>query len=236
MGVRVCVHSSTLTKGSAHSTAIASLCARGLQAGQAAAEDVAIACAQAVQAAVAGCDLSQQAHICQLACSQLDQSCRQLPHALVSLAARDPPGSHDLASTGPQQADSSWQLETLHACEQVESTAASDDATPAPNSTGAAHSLHSAEEMSRLLAQSAVVSAAAVAALCPNALPHDRNVPLLESLAKLAMQLPEGRSREACMVAAAAVVNKWPAGGFSSVCKSKSRQHTPEHTQQCLQH
>ena len=233
----MCIHfmkSGVLLKGSALSIAIASLCLIGLQAGQAAAEDVAIACAQAVQAAVAGCDLSQEAHICQVACSQLDQTIRQMPHTSVSSAASNRPGSPD-ASTGPQQAGSSRQLTPLHASKQCESTAAPDNAMLTPHTTGTAHTAHSAEEMPRLLAQSAVVSAAAIAALRPNASPHDRAKPLLESLVNLAMQLPEGSSREACMVAAAAVVNKWPAGGFSSVCNSTSQQHTPKHAQQCLQ-
>ena len=227
MYVYTVTQSSTFIRGSAQSIGIASRCASDVQAGQAAAEVVAIACAQAVQAAVAGCHPSQQALIYQLASSQLHQNCCQLPHTLVFPAANDPPGSFH-PSTGPQQAGSSQQLATLHAREQFESTAAPEDAMSAANSTGIAHSLHSAEEMSRLLAQSAVVSAAAIAALHPDALPHDRAMPLLECLVKLAMQLPQGNSWEACMVAAAAVVNKWPAGGFSSVCKSKITTTYPD--------
>lgn len=212
--------SNTFVIDSAQSIAVASLCANELQAGQAAAEDVVTACAQAVQAAVAGCDLSQQAHICQVACSQLDQSCRQLPHTLVAESASDPPGSSN-AITSPQHAGSSRQLATLHANQQFKSMAAPHSAMPTPNSSGVAHSLHSEEGALRLPAQSAVVSAAAVAALRPQVLTQDRAMPLLECLVELAMQLPEGCSREACMVAAAAVVNKWPAGGFSSAFKSK---------------
>ena len=74
------------------------------------------------------------------------------------------------------------------------------------------HSLHPAQQVLQLLTQSAVVSAAAVTALRPGVLPHDRALPLLKCLVRLAMGLPEGSCREACMVAAAAIVNKWPAG------------------------
>ena len=78
------------------------------------------------------------------------------------------------------------------------------------------HSMHTEQQALRLLAQSAMVSAAAVAALHPATLPHDMAMPVLECLVKLALGLPEGGCQEACMAAAAAVVNKWHPGGCYS--------------------
>lgn len=190
-----------------------------LQAGHTVAEDVTIACAQAVQSAVAGCDASQQAHICQIACNHLDQYCRQLPqHSAAPQPASNSSNSLD-ACTGLQENRSSRQLVMPHANEQLDSTAAApENGVPNPNSSSTANRVHSEGEVSRLLAHGAVVSAAAVAAMRPHVLPHDRAKPSLECLVQLAMQLPEGRSQEACMVAAAAIINKWPPGGFRRVC------------------
>lgn len=153
-----------------------------------------------------------------MACNHLEQLCRQLPpHTAASQLAGNSTNSPN-ACTGLQEPGSARQLTTLHASEQLDSTAAAPESgMPTPNSSSVANSVHSKGEVLRLLAQGAVVSAAAVAAMRPNVIAHDRAKPLLECLVKLAMQLPEGRSQEACMVAAAAVINKWSPGGFSRV-------------------
>ena len=121
--------------------------------------------------------------------------------------------------------------------EQLASTAAAapESGMPTLNSSSTANSLHSEGEVLRLLAQGAVVSAAAVAAVRPNVLPHDRAKPLLECLVKLAMQLPEGRSQEACVVAAAAVINKWPPGGFGRLCTANTQNHIPRYLPNIVQ-
>ncbi|KAL3149263.1 hypothetical protein ABBQ32_002080 [Trebouxia sp. C0010 RCD-2024] len=182
-------------------------------AGQVAAKEVSMACAQAVQAAVAACDASQQLHICQIACTQLHQTCRQLPHASAPNSA-----SHASSSlhpgTGPPQGKPQQPLATSQPSEHVDSIAAQASAMPSSSGHGMEYNMHSAQQVLQLLAQSAMVSAAAVAALCAAVVPHDRAMPLLKCLVKLAMGLPEGSSQHACMIAAAAVVNKWPPGSF----------------------
>lgn len=191
-----------------------------MQAGHTVAEDVTIACAQAVQSAVAGCTASQQTHVCQIACNHLDQCCAQLPqHSAAPQPASNSSNSLD-ACTG---LGSSQQLAMPPANEQLDSTAAAqENGMPTPNSSSLANSVQPKDEVLRLLAQGAVVSAAAVVAMHPNVLPQDRAQPVLECLVKLAMQLPEGGSQEACMVAAAAVINKWPPGGLGRVCTAYS--------------
>lgn len=187
-----------------------------------------MACAQAVQAAVAGCHVSQQAHICQVACSQLSQGCHQLPNASAPTSASHS-SSNLNACTGSQQDQSPQQLASGCSSEQS-STEAPANAMPSLNGSKTVHSIHSGQGASRLLAQSAVVSAAAVAASRPGAVAHDMAMPLLECLVKLAMGLPEGRSQEACTVAAAAVVNKWPSGVCNTVYANSIRQQS---MQQC---
>ena len=181
-----------------------------MQAGQAAAEFVLASCAEAVQAAVAGCDAAQQDPICQLACSQLTQSCRQLLHPADS----NPPSP----VTGSVSAQQNGQLPSpLHARVQHDNTAdpASTSSSSADDNTMCG--IHPAQQVSQVLVQSAVVSAAAVAALRPGVLPQDMALPLLDSLLHLAMESPDCSCREACMVAAASVVNKWPAGMSGSM-------------------
>ena len=103
----------------------------------------------------------------------------------------------------------------MHPSEEDQSTAGlASQSVASMAGSSFVHSLHSAQQVLQLLTQSAVVSAAAVTALRPGVLPHDRALPLLECLVRLAMGLPEGSCQEACMVAAAAVVNKWPAGNM----------------------
>ena len=73
-------------------------------------------------------------------------------------------------------------------------------------------SLHPARQAIELSAQSGLVSGAALAALKPGVLPPEQLKPMLECLTRLAMEAPHAGMRQAAMVAAAVVVNKWPAG------------------------
>lgn len=174
-------------------------------------------CAQAVQAAVAACDASQQAHICQIACNQLDQSCRQLPHASTPKSASHPSSSLRAGTHSPQ-GKLQQHVDTSDSTGKFDSTAAQSNAMVSAGGNSMLHSLQSEQQAMQLLAQSAAVSAAAVAALHPAALLPDVGMPLLERLVKLGMALPDGGSQQACMVAAAAVVNKWPPGGCNTAC------------------
>ena len=82
-------------------------------------------------------------------------------------------------------------------------------------------SLHPARQAVELLAQSGLVSAAALAALKPGVLPPEQLKPMLECLTKLAMEAPHAGMRQAAMVAAAVVVNKWPAGQSALMCNGQ---------------
>ena len=76
--------------------------------------------------------------------------------------------------------------------------------------------LHPAQQATQLLAQSGLVSSAAVAGLRPGVLPGGQAKGLLEGLVTLALAAPHADLQQAAMVAAAAVVNKWPTGAYSS--------------------
>lgn len=182
-----------------------------LQASQVASEDVAAACAQAVQAATAGCNAHQQALICQTACQQLAQCCQQLQNT----TPLDP--SHADPPSRPSQIDDVMQT---HGAESIqcqmqgadESRQASTTAVDIPSGDDLLPRLHSVQQMTQLLAQSGLVSAAAVAALSPGVLPGDQMKPMLDCLISLAMGMSQNSIQQAAMTAAAALVNKWPAG------------------------
>ena len=72
--------------------------------------------------------------------------------------------------------------------------------------------LHTAQQGWQLLAQTCLVSAAALTALRQGVLPSHQAKLMLGCLVKLATPLQHGKARQAAMVAAAAVVNKWPTG------------------------
>ncbi len=182
-----------------------------LQASQVASEDVAAGCAQAVQAATAGCNTHQQALICQTACHQLTQCCQQL-HSTAPLdpSYADPP-SH------PAQTDdvrNTHDAESIQCQVQgaIESRQVSTNSVDIPSGDGMLPRLHSTQQVTQLLAQSALVSAAAVTALRPGVLPGDQMKPMLDCLIRLAMGVSQNSIQQAAMTAAAALVNKWPAG------------------------
>ncbi len=182
-----------------------------LQASQVASEDVAAACAQAVQAATAGCNTRQQALICQTACQQLTQCCRQLPStAPLNPSYADPPSrpaqTDDVTNTHDAESN---QCQVQGANEsRKESTTAVD----IPSGDGTLPRLHSTQQVTQLLAQSGLVSAAAVTALSPGVLPAPQMEPMLDCLIRLAMGTSQNGIQQAAMTAAATLVNKWPAG------------------------
>ncbi len=182
-----------------------------LQASQVASEDVAAACAQAVQAATAGCNTYQQALICQTACQQLTECCQQLQ----STTPLDP--SYAKPPSRPAQTNNFMQM---HGAESIqcqvqgsdESRQASTSSVDTPSGDGALPGLHSTQQVTQLLAQSGLISAAAVTALRPGVLPGDQMKPMLGCLIRLAMGVPQNSIQQAAITAAAALVNKWPAG------------------------
>jgi len=182
-----------------------------LQASQVASEDVAAACAQAVQAATAGCNTHQQALICQTACQQLTQCCQHLQ----STTPLDP--SHADPPSHPAQTDDSVQTHDAESIQyQVqgsdESRQVSTSSVDIPSGDGTLPRLHSTQQVTQLLAQSGLVSAAAVTALSSGVLPGDQMKPMLDCLIRLAMGTSQNGIQQAAMTAAAALVNKWPAG------------------------
>lgn len=185
-----------------------------LQASQVAPEDVAAACAQAMQAATAGCNTHQQALICQTACHQLTHCCQQLQSTPpLDPSHADPPSCPPLSAktdgvTNTHDAESiQYQVQGADESRQ-ESTSSVD----IPSGDGMLPRLHSAQQVTQLLAQSGLVSAAAVTALSPGVLPGDQMKPMLDCLIRLAMGTSQNGIQQAAMTAAAALVNKWPAG------------------------
>ena len=183
-----------------------------LQASQVASEDVAAACAQAVQAATAGCNIRQQALICQTACQQLTQCCQQLQSP-----TSPPDPNHADPHSGPAQTNDFMQT---HGAESIqcqvqpanESRQALTTAMDIPSGDSMLPGLHSGQQMSQLLAQSGLVSAAAVTALSPGVLPGPQMKAVLDCLIRLAMGVSQNSIQQAAMTVAAALVNKWPAG------------------------
>ncbi|DBA97294.1 TPA: mms19 nucleotide excision repair [Trebouxia sp. C0004] len=187
-----------------------------LQASQVASEDVAAACAQAVQAATAGCNIHQQALICQTACQQLTQCCQQLQSTTpLHPNYADPPSC-------PAQTDDVMQM---HGAESIqcqvqgalESRKESTTAVDIPSGNCTLPRLHSMQQVTQLLAQSGLVSAAAVTALSPGVLPGDQMKPMLDCLIRLAMGTSQNGIQQAAMTAAAALMNKWPAESTKSL-------------------
>ena len=172
-----------------------------MQAGQAASRDVATVCAQTMQAATASCTAEQQSPLAHLACSQLGDCCLQLQHTLQQQEA---PSSHlskpasDLHPTQQEQFQQQQQQQ-----QQSEALAG----------------LHPEEQQLQLLAQSCMVASATVAGLRPGVLQVDQANKVLQLLLHMAVGIKSSQAQQAAMVAAAAVLNKWPAGTPSnSVC------------------
>ena len=78
--------------------------------------------------------------------------------------------------------------------------------------------LHPAQQAIQLVAQSSLVSLAAVAGLRAGVVPQAELQPTLECLIKLAMGVSHGSTQQAAMIAAAALINKWPAGVYHYTC------------------
>lgn len=182
-----------------------------VQASKVAAENVAAACAQAVQVATAGCNTQQQALICQTACQQLTQCCQQLQSITpLNLSYADPPSCP--AQTGDVTNTSDAESIQRQVQGANEGRQASTTAVDIPSGEAMLPRLHPTEQVTQLLAQSGLVSAAAVAALSPGVLPAPQMKPMLDCLIRLAMGVSQNSIQQAAMTAAAALVNKWPAG------------------------
>ncbi|KAA6427990.1 MAG: MMS19 nucleotide excision repair protein [Trebouxia sp. A1-2] len=185
-------------------------------ASKVAAENVAAACAQAVQVATAGCNTQQQALICQTACQQLTQCCQQLQSITpLNLSYADPPSCP--AQTGDVTNTSDAESIQRQVQGANEGRQASTTAVDIPSGEAMLPRLHPTEQVTQLLAQSGLVSAAAVAALSPGVLPAPQMKPMLDCLIRLAMGVSQNSIQQAAMTAAAALVNKWPAESSESL-------------------
>ena len=163
-----------------------------MQAGQAAIGEVATACAQTMQAATASCTAEQQVPLAQLACSQLDDCCLQLQHTLHLQQQQAPPSQVSM----PKSDQRTTQQEQFQQQQQSEALAG----------------LHSADKQLQLIAQSCMVASATVAGLWPDVLHAEQANKVLQLLLRVAMGMRSSQAQQAAMVAAAAVLNKWPAG------------------------
>lgn len=161
-----------------------------------------------MQAATARCTPQQQWQLAELASIQLDDCCRQL-HILPQPAQADgqqQPRHQTLGSPSvfPQHggtAQQQAQQQQHHFHYQPEQQQQHEHALTA---------LHPVDQQHQLVEQSSMMAAATVAGLWPEVLQQAGHV--LECLLCLALGLRCTEAQQAAMVAAAAVLNKWPTG------------------------
>ena len=174
-----------------------------MQAGQAASGEVATACAQAMQVATASCTAEQQSPLAHLACSQLDDCCLQLQHALhlqqqeASQTSCSVLANNQHSTQQAQVQQKQVQQKHRHQQQQLSEALAG---------------LHPEDEQLQLIAQSCMLASATVAGLWPDVLQAEQANEVLQVLLRMAIRIRSSQAQQAAMVAAAAVLNKWPAG------------------------